>query len=97
MGMAAWEEAWSPQHHPDQQGRSGAMGGFGMLQDSTFVELLVGGKPGILLLACTLGFVVVESVTPINGLVGEDNTWRTGTEGHALTMEVWLLAPGIWC
>lgn len=45
-----------------------------MLQDSTFVELLVGGKPGILLLACTLGFVVVESVAPIDGLVGEDNT-----------------------
>lgn len=52
-----------------------------MLQDGTFVELLVGGKPSILLLARTLGFMVVESVAPIAGLVGEDNTWRTGTEG----------------
>lgn len=67
-----------------------------MLQGGTFVELLVGGKPGILLLTCTLGFMVVESVAPIAGLVGEDNTCRDRRmegEGNAFPMQVWLLTP----
>lgn len=40
----------------------------------TFVELLVGGEAGVLLLAGSLGFVVVEFVAAIAGLVGEDDT-----------------------
>ena len=39
----------------------------------TFVELLVGGEAGVLLLAGSLGFVVVEFVAPVAGLVGEDD------------------------
>lgn len=39
----------------------------------TFVELLVGGEAGVLLLAGSLGFVVVEFVAAIAGLVGEDD------------------------
>lgn len=42
----------------------------------TFVQLLVGGEAGVLLLTGLLGFVVVEFVASIAGLVREDNTWR---------------------
>lgn len=47
----------------------------------TFIELLVGGEAGVLLLAGSLGFVVVEFVAPIAGLVGKDNTWGDGDGG----------------
>lgn len=50
----------------------------------TFVQLLVGGKARVLLLAGSLGFVVVEFVAPIAGLVREDDAWRDRNRVRAM-------------